>query len=92
MGHLVALRHATTQSGCAARSCGCSVCDAMIGDVAVQITRHVRNTETQGIDVQLESIINRWGMKTISALCELHDEAHGRSRADLVCAHALRLS
>lgn len=57
----------------------------------MQIARHVQNTDTHGAEAQLESIVNRWGKDTLSALCDVHDAAIEGGSVEQVCAHALNL-
>lgn len=87
----VLLQHAEASKVSSAH--GCWGVGAVCYDrAAVQIERHISNTETQGTDAQLESVVNRWGIKTLSALCELCDGVKHEGRIELVCAHALRLA
>eukprot|EP00892_Ulva_mutabilis_P003834 jgi/Ulvmu1/1822/UM119_0040.1 len=56
-----------------------------------EITRHIYNTQTHGADAQLQRIVDRWGIKTLSALREFHDDAAERGSIGHVCAHARNL-
>ena len=54
----------------------------------MQINKHVRNMAKHGEGNRLEYLVQRWGITTLTELCQIHDKMSLNPSAAATCAHA----